>query len=56
MKIYESQHCADWSTMLPEFRDALIIMVLDDFRAILNPTVAEEKAIVVEDAIITNES
>lgn len=36
-RIYHSQHCVSYKEMLPEFRQALIAMVLDDFRPILNP-------------------
>lgn len=35
--IYHSQHCISWNEMLPEFRQVLIAMVLDDFRSILAP-------------------
>lgn len=36
MNIYNSQHCIAWSAMLPEFRQVLIAMILDDFRSVLN--------------------
>lgn len=35
--IYRSQHCISWNEMLPEFRQVLIAMVLNDFRSILSP-------------------
>lgn len=35
MSVYGSQHCVDWSTMLPEFRATLCAMILDDFREVL---------------------
>lgn len=35
--IYRSAHCLYWDEMLPDYREALIAMVLDDFRSILNP-------------------
>ena len=35
--IYQSQHCMDWGEMLPEFRQILIAMVLEDFRSVLAP-------------------
>ena len=35
LSIYETQHCISWSEMLPDFRQVLIAMVLDDFRSIL---------------------
>lgn len=34
-RIYSSAHCMDWGAMTPEFRNTLIAMVLDDFRAVL---------------------
>jgi hypothetical protein len=37
MEIYSSQHCTNWSEMLPDFRATLAAMILDDFRDILNP-------------------
>lgn len=37
IKIYQTQHCIYWSEMLPEFRQMLIAMVLDDFREVLAP-------------------
>lgn len=35
--IYLAQHCIDWADMLPDFRQTLIAMLLDDFREVLNP-------------------
>ena len=35
--IYHACHCLDWREMLPDFRNKLIAMILDDFRSILNP-------------------
>ena len=43
---YRTQHCLYWKDMEPDFRDALIVMVLDDFRPKLNLT--EEKKICIE--------
>jgi hypothetical protein len=37
MSLYSTQHCIDWSEMLPEFREVMVAMVLDDFKAVLNP-------------------
>lgn len=37
LDIYRTCHCIHWSAMLPEFRQTLVAMVLDDFRSILNP-------------------
>ena len=37
MAIYQSIHCMSWSEMLPDYRQAIVAMVLDDFRSILNP-------------------
>ncbi len=36
MRVYQANHCVHWNEMLPEYRTALIAMVLDDFRSILN--------------------
>ena len=33
--IYRSQHCVNWNEMLPEFRQVLIAMILEDFKPIL---------------------
>ena len=33
--VYESIHCISWSEMLPEFRQTVIALVLDDFRGVL---------------------
>lgn len=43
--VYHSIHCVHWSEMLPEFRQMIIAMILDDFRAILNPN-NEETSII----------
>jgi hypothetical protein len=37
MLVYHSQHCIHWNKMLPEFRQLLVAMILDDFRCVLNP-------------------
>lgn len=37
MNIYEAIHCVSWNEMLPEFRQMIVAMILDDFRAVLNP-------------------
>jgi len=39
MKVYHTQHCVYWNTMLPDFRQMLVAMILDDFRCVLNPTI-----------------
>lgn len=36
MEIYRSIHCMNWSEMTPEYRETVIAMVLDDFRAVLS--------------------
>lgn len=36
-RIYHAAHCISWNNMLPDFRQQLIAMVLDDFRSVLNP-------------------
>lgn len=38
MQIYQTQHCIYWKDMLPDFRQMLFAMILDDFRSILNPS------------------
>lgn len=38
LAVYRSIHCMNWSEMLPDFRQMITAMVLDDFRQILNPT------------------
>lgn len=40
--IYNTQHCINWSEMLPEHRQVLIAMILDDFKPVLNPDVEHE--------------
>lgn len=35
MQVYNSIHCIHWNEMLPEYRQVIIAMVLDDFRCIL---------------------
>lgn len=37
LDIYSSIHCMHWSEMLPDFKQTIVAMVLDDFREILNP-------------------
>lgn len=37
LDIYRSIHCMKWSEMLPDFRQQIMAMILDDFRVILNP-------------------
>lgn len=39
MTIYETVHCMHWDEMLPEYSRAIMCMILDDFRSILNPEV-----------------
>ena len=34
-KIYQTIHCLNWSKMLPEYRQMIIAMILDDFRLVL---------------------
>lgn len=38
MDVYKSIHCVSWNDMLPDFRQQVIAMILDDFRSILNPS------------------
>ena len=35
--IYRAAHCLHWSDMLPDYRQMLVAMVLDDFRPVLSP-------------------
>lgn len=34
MNVYEAIHCLSWSEMLPDYRQTIIAMVLDDFRCV----------------------
>lgn len=36
-RIYSAIHCVYWNEMLPEYRQKIVAMVLDDFRGVLNP-------------------
>lgn len=36
LNVYQSIHCMHWNEMLPDYRQAIMAMVLDDFRLILN--------------------
>lgn len=38
MNVYNSIHCVSWNEMLPEFRQMIVAMILDDFRCVLNPS------------------
>lgn len=38
MAVYSTQHCIHWNNMLPEFRQLLVAMILDDFRCVLCPS------------------
>ena len=44
--LYRTQHCIHWKDMEPQFKDALIAMILDDFRDALN--LSEDKNICIE--------
>lgn len=37
LSLYSTQHCINWTDMLPEFRMTITAMILDDFRCVLNP-------------------
>ena len=37
MDIYRSAHCMQYDQMTPQYRELLVAMILDDFRAVLNP-------------------
>lgn len=36
IRLYNTQHCMEWAEMTPQHRQMLMVMVLDDFREILN--------------------
>lgn len=36
MSVYSAIHCINWNEMLPDYRQVIIAMVLDDFRPILH--------------------
>lgn len=35
--VYQAAHCMRWGDMLPDYRELLVAMVLDDFRTVLCP-------------------
>jgi hypothetical protein len=37
MQVYQSIHCMNWNDMLPDYRQMIVAMVLDDFRSVLCP-------------------
>lgn len=37
ISIYRAAHCMNWSDMLPDYRQMIVAMVLDDFRSVLCP-------------------
>ena len=37
MLVYRTVHCVDWNEMLPDYRQLVVAMVLDDFRMVLCP-------------------
>lgn len=37
LNVYQTQHCVSWSDMLPEYKQVLVAMILDDFKDVLNP-------------------
>jgi hypothetical protein len=39
LNLYQTVHCMHWSDMLPDYSRAIMCMILDDFRSILNPEV-----------------
>jgi hypothetical protein len=45
INVYRAMHCVNWSDMLPDYRQQVMAMILDDFRDVLNPV---ETAIVVQ--------
>lgn len=43
LHVYQAAHCMDWNDMLPDYRQIIMAMVMDDFRSILNPNEQEVK-------------
>jgi len=41
MLVYRSIHCMDWDQMMPEYRQTIVAMLLDDFRTVLTPNAEE---------------
>jgi len=37
MTLYSTAHCIHWNEMVPEYRQTLMCMILDDFRPVLCP-------------------
>jgi len=35
--VYYALHCMNWNEMLPDYRQMIVAMVLDDFRSVLCP-------------------
>jgi hypothetical protein len=35
MNVYSAIHCMNWYDMLPDYRQMIVAMVLDDFRGVL---------------------
>lgn len=48
MEVYSTMHCVKWADMLPDYRQQVMAMILDDFRLVLNPDPGT--AIVINDA------
>jgi len=51
LALYQTQHCVHWNEMLPEFKEQLIAMVLDDFREVIT---YDEKQEILEKEILIN--
>ena len=46
MDIYQAAHCINWNEMMPDYREMLIAMILDDFRTVLNYQEASHEVVV----------
>lgn len=40
--VYQTQHCVYYNEMLPEYKQILLAMVLDDFKDVLNPQIVKD--------------
>jgi len=36
LDLYHAAHCISWNEMLPDYRQCLVAMILDDFRTVLS--------------------
>lgn len=47
MQVYQLNHCVDWNDMLPDLRESLVAMILDDFRSVLNPSGTQDTTAII---------